>query len=106
MTKWILRHIPSQRIAHVFYQDEQPTEEYLSAFRTSDDQDWELIQETVEYQEQLAFVISHRIQNYPELSELADAIYHQQNGNNAPMNQYIQRCLAVKQKYPKPSVDN
>lgn len=38
---------------------------------------------------------------YPPLTELADALYHQQNGDETKMTAYLAKCEAVKQKYPK-----
>lgn len=38
---------------------------------------------------------------YPPLTELADALYHQQNGDDTKMTAYLAKCEAVKQKYPK-----
>jgi hypothetical protein len=43
-----------------------------------------------------------RRREYPPLSELADAIYWQENGDKEPMKAYIKKCTAVKDKYPKP----
>lgn len=42
-----------------------------------------------------------RAPEYPPLSELADALYHQQNGDDTKMAAYLAKCEAVKQKYPK-----
>jgi len=42
-----------------------------------------------------------RQKEYPPLSELADALYHQQNGDDTKMTAYLAKCEAVKQKYPK-----
>jgi hypothetical protein len=42
-----------------------------------------------------------RQREYPPLSELADALYHQQNGDDTKMTAYLAKCEAVKQKYPK-----
>ena len=44
-----------------------------------------------------------RLQEYPSLSEFADAIYWQQKGNNTKLNEWIAKCDAVKSKYPKPT---
>ncbi len=38
---------------------------------------------------------------YPQLVDFADAYVHERNGNPAPMAEYVAKCLAVKQKYPK-----
>ncbi len=38
---------------------------------------------------------------YPSWEVLADAIYHQQKGDNSKMEEYIRLCDEVKQKYPK-----
>lgn len=42
-----------------------------------------------------------RQEEYPPLSDLADALYWQSQGDNAKMAEYIAKCDAVKQKYPK-----
>ena len=43
----------------------------------------------------------NRQREYPPLTELADALYHQQNGDDTKMTAYLAKCEAVKQKYPK-----
>lgn len=40
---------------------------------------------------------------YPPLTDLADALYHQANGDNTKMEAYLAACEAVKIKYPKGS---
>jgi len=42
-----------------------------------------------------------RQSQYPVWEVLADAIYHQQKGDNSKMEEYIKMCDEVKQKYPK-----
>ncbi len=42
-----------------------------------------------------------REREYPPLTDLADALYHQQNGDDTKMTAYLAKCEAVKQKYPK-----
>lgn len=42
-----------------------------------------------------------RARAYPPLAELADALYWQAQGNPAPMADWLARCSAVKQAYPK-----
>lgn len=42
-----------------------------------------------------------RAPEYPPLADLADALYHQANGDNSKMEAYLSACEAVKQKYPK-----
>lgn len=39
---------------------------------------------------------------YPPLTDLADAIFWQQQGDNSKMEAYVAACEAVKAKYPKP----
>lgn len=46
-------------------------------------------------------VSEQRYKSYPPLADLADALVHQAQGNNAPFEQYIDRCIAVKQLNPK-----
>lgn len=42
-----------------------------------------------------------RKKEYPDLLDLADAIYWQQKGDSSKMEQYISIVDAVKEKYPK-----
>lgn len=42
-----------------------------------------------------------RQEEYPPLSDLADALYWQSQGDDTKMTEYITKCEAVKQKYPK-----
>ena len=42
-----------------------------------------------------------RAQEYPPLTDLADALYHQSKGDETKMTAYLAKCEAVKQKYPK-----
>ena len=43
-----------------------------------------------------------RRREYPPLTELADAIYWQENNDKEPMRVYVAKCKVVKDKYPKP----
>jgi hypothetical protein len=43
-----------------------------------------------------------RAQEYPNLTDLADAVYWQANGDNTKMQEYLANVAAVKEKYPKP----
>lgn len=38
---------------------------------------------------------------YPSWQILADAIYHQQKGDDSKMQEYIRLCDEIKNKYPK-----
>ena len=42
-----------------------------------------------------------RASEYPSLAEFADAYYWAQNGDDTKMTAYIEKCEAVKTKYPK-----
>lgn len=54
--------------------------------------------------EQLALTEYQRLRapEYPPLTDLADAIYWQQQGDDSKMAAYVAACEAVKAKYPKP----
>ncbi len=39
---------------------------------------------------------------YPDLVELADALYHKELGDDSKMHDYLERCIKVKEKFPKP----
>ena len=45
--------------------------------------------------------IAKRQSEYPPLADFADAYYWAQNGDNTKMTAYIDKCEAVKTKYPK-----
>jgi hypothetical protein len=43
-----------------------------------------------------------RQMEYPPLTDLADALYHQSKGDETKLTAYLAKCEAVKSKYPKP----
>ena len=45
--------------------------------------------------------IAKRQAEYPSLPDFADAYYWAQNGDDTKMTAYIDKCEAVKTKYPK-----
>ena len=45
--------------------------------------------------------IAKRQPEYPPLTDLADALYHQSKGDETKMTAYLAKCETVKQKYPK-----
>ena len=47
--------------------------------------------------------IAKRQPEYPPLTDLADALYHQSKGDETKLTAYLAKCEAVKSKYPKPS---
>jgi hypothetical protein len=42
-----------------------------------------------------------RVKEYPPLADFVDAYYWAQNGDDTKMTAYIEKCAAVKDKYPK-----
>ncbi len=44
-----------------------------------------------------------RAREYPPLTDLADALVHQANGDDTKLEAYLAACRAVKERYPKPS---
>ena len=44
-----------------------------------------------------------RATEYPPLTDLADALYHQSKGDETKLTAYLAKCEAVKTKYPKSS---
>jgi hypothetical protein len=47
--------------------------------------------------------IAKRQPEYPALTDLADALYHQSKGDETKLTAYLAKCEAVKTKYPKPT---
>jgi hypothetical protein len=47
--------------------------------------------------------IAKRQAEYPPLTDLADALYHQSKGDETKLTAYLAKCESVKSKYPKPS---
>ncbi|AOO81660.1 hypothetical protein [Bosea vaviloviae] len=45
---------------------------------------------------------ARRAADYPPLTELADALVHQQAGDGSKLCAYLDACRAVKARYPKP----
>jgi hypothetical protein len=45
--------------------------------------------------------IAKRQSEYPALTDLADALYHQSKGDETKLTAYLAKCEAVKTKYPK-----
>jgi hypothetical protein len=43
-----------------------------------------------------------RAPEYPDLKELADALYWSSKDDNTKLDEYYAKCEAVKTKYPKP----
>jgi hypothetical protein len=43
-----------------------------------------------------------RAPEYPDLKELADALYWSSKGDNTKLDEYYAKCEVVKLKYPKP----
>lgn len=74
-----------------------PTKDVVEAYLTKIQEEWDL---KVKYK-----VL--RKQVYPDVAQLADAIYHQSQGNNVPMEAYIAAVQAVKEQFPKndPNLD-
>ena len=105
MTKHSLKKISANQIVHVWYQETAPGEEYLSAFRPIDDTDWELITETVPYEEHLMWTWQQRAMNYPNLTDLADALVHFHQGDKTVMEAYLAKCEEVKTQFPKPTAE-
>ena len=52
------------------------------------------------HKESIAY-IEKRQKEYPSLTDLADALYHQSKGDETKLTAYLAKCEAVKQKYPK-----
>jgi hypothetical protein len=46
--------------------------------------------------------VKRRTQEYPDLAELADALYWESKGDKTKMIAYIAKCDKVKTKFPKP----
>lgn len=47
--------------------------------------------------------VERRKEEYPPLSEFADAMYWASRGDNSKLDAYNAKCEAVKLKYPKPN---
>lgn len=46
----------------------------------------------------------NRQPEYPPITDLADALYWSNQGDNSKLDAYYAACAAVKAKYPKPEV--
>lgn len=52
-------------------------------------------------EDEAKLVISNRVAAYPPLTELADALYWQSQGDETKMEAYLTKCGEVKARYPK-----
>jgi len=102
MKKWIYRHRQTNRVAHVWYQDLAPAEEFLRAFGSPSD--FELIEVgNLPLAERVEVVRMRRAPLYPPITELADALFHAQLGNTTQLDAYYAACEAVKEAHPIPT---
>jgi len=85
--KWVLR---GDEIEWFDTEISQPTEEQIAT---------ELARLEAQYVAQE--YARNRQPEYPPLTDLADALYHQSKGDETKLTAYISKCEAVKQKYPK-----
>jgi hypothetical protein len=46
--------------------------------------------------------VKRRKEEYPDLAELADAMYWQSKGDRTKLEAYLAKCEQVKTKFPKP----
>ena len=81
---------------------------YSSVVTIRDDVAYDKNNNVVEYNEATvqAYIdanayITKRAPEYPPLTDLADALYHQSKGDETKLTAYLAKCEAVKQKYPK-----
>jgi len=73
---------------------QQPTNEAIEA---------EMDRQRTEYEK--SQYQRNRQPEYPDLADLADALYWSNQGDNTKLDEYYAACAAVKAKYPKPEVD-
>lgn len=57
------------------------------------------VEEFASYEEHLAAVLAKRQEEYPPMTDYIDGVV---KGDQEQMQRYIEACLAVKLKYPKP----
>ncbi len=98
MRVWSLVHIESRRVAAEFVQDDPPAEEYLSAFRRFGDPAWDLISRELPPDEEDERHRQRRAEEYPPLSDMADAIYWREKGNPDPLAAWVAACDAVRER--------
>jgi hypothetical protein len=70
---------------------QQPTKEEVEAEIVRLQAEYDL----TEYQRQ-------RAPEYPDIKDLADALYWSSKGDNTKLDEYYSKCEEVKNKYPKP----
>lgn len=70
---------------------QQPTKEEVEAEIARLQAEYNL----TEYQRQ-------RAPEYPDIKDLADALYWSSKGDNTKLDEYYSKCEEVKNKYPKP----
>lgn len=88
--QWVLRGDDYSGLEWLDTEQTKPTEDEISAEIERIRAEYEL----VKYQDQ-------RRPEYPPLTDLADALYWQAQGDESKMTSYLAAVQAVKDKYPK-----
>lgn len=60
-----------------------------------------IYQEYVKYKASVLYQ-EKRAPEYPPVQEGLDALVHKELGDPGPWNEYVAKCVAVKDKYPQP----
>jgi len=96
LKEWKLIRIQTGYVAEIVYQRNRP--EFNRAFGKPEDFTFE--SRDLLPSEQNVIIRQRRELAYPDLKDLADAIFHKERGSAAEMSDYLNRVLAVKESLP------
>jgi len=96
MKEWKLIRTSDNYLSMVYFQDDQP--EFNHSFGAEANFTWH--SRDLSAREHNDVQRSRRAEKYPSLAELGDAIFHQENGNDVPMQNYLAKCQTVKDEFP------
>lgn len=101
MKKFLVKR-QNNSIAHVFYQNEEPTAEQLIPF--GDIRSLVIVEERLTQEEADSIILDERRRSYPTSEELLEAIFEKEIGNPIPMQQLVQRVTEVRDRVPRINV--
>lgn len=98
-TRWDLIN-PRQQLVHSFYQDDEPQEDVLNAFRNVGAPGWTLRPSPLNDDEVAALNEGQRRMNLPDAGVIADALFRRELGDAGPLQRLVTEFQSLLIRYP------
>lgn len=110
MKEWrLIDRARDNRVCHVWYQDNEPIREERAAFGNPDEQmpdrsrRFRIDQRDLSRAEEAMVQRIRRAEKYPQLNEMADALFHYFESNDrTQLDEWIAQCRQVRDNLPLP----